>query len=182
VKPSTVNPEKAGMGSHLDHGATVSPAFDGRRFRTVLGHFCTGVAVIATMDGTPVGFACQSFGALSLDPPLVSFSVMNSSRSWPRIVRAGAFCASILSAGQEAMGRTFGTRGADKFAGVAWSPAPVSGSPRLEGALAWVDCTVDAVLPGGDHRIVIGRVRALGSGDGGTPLLCYRGVLGATAE
>ncbi|MFG2877364.1 flavin reductase family protein [Streptomyces sp. NPDC048337] len=155
--------------------------FDQRQFRDVLGHFCTGLTVIAATDGTgrPAGFACQSFASLSLDPPLVTFSVAATSSSWPRIERAGAFCATVLSAGQGALCRAFGTRGGDKFAGVDWSPAPATGSPRIGGALAWVDCEIESVLPGGDHRIVIGRVLDLdvsGEADHAEPLLFYRGA------
>ncbi|WP_037575095.1 flavin reductase family protein [Phaeacidiphilus oryzae] len=151
--------------------------------RSVLGHFATGVTVIAarTRDGEPVGFACQSFGSLSLDPPLVSFSVARTSSSWPRIARSGAFCANILAADQQELCRSFAvssSTGADKFAGVEWEPTQATGSPRLAGALAWVDCTIQAVHVGGDHLIVLGRVRDLlarQDADASGPLVFYRG-------
>ncbi|MER7756068.1 flavin reductase family protein [Kitasatospora sp. NPDC097643] len=139
-----------------------------------MGHFCTGVTVITTRDGTePVGFTSQSFAALSLAPPLVSFAVANTSRSLPRILRSGAFSSNILGAGQEALGRRFGSPRQDRFAGVDWRPSPVTGTPHLAGALARVDCRVHEVLPGGDHTIVVGRVTAVAH-DGGDPLLYYR--------
>jgi len=82
----------------------------------------------------------------------------------------------VLAAGQEELCRAFAVSGADKFAGVRHDPAPVSGSPRLADTLAWIDCTVHAVHPGGDHLIVVGRVDALGASDGdGAPLLFHRG-------
>jgi len=160
------------------------PAADGRLLRTVLGHFCTGVTVVSAIDeeGTPVGFACQSFSSLSLDPPLVSFNVARSSASWPRMARAGAFCVSVLAADQEALCRSFavsGAGGVDKFAGLDWTPAPATGAPRLAGALAWIDCAIHAVHTGGDHLIVLGRVAdlAVARADAG-PLLFYRGGFG----
>ena len=87
------------------------------RFRQVLGHFCTGVTVITTHDeGGPAGLACQSFAALSLDPPLVLFCPSRASGTWQRIAQAGHFCANVLAAGQEELARVFGTSGTDKFA------------------------------------------------------------------
>jgi 3-hydroxy-9,10-secoandrosta-1,3,5(10)-triene-9,17-dione monooxygenase reductase component len=151
------------------------------RFRQVLGHFCTGVTVITTVDeGGPAGFACQSFAALSLDPPLVLFCPSRSSVTWPRIARAGHFCANVLAAGQEKLARVFGTSGTDKFAGVPWSPAP-SGAPILAGALTWVGCTVEAVHEAGDHHVVLGLVTDLGAVGRERPLLFYRGRYGVTA-
>lgn len=82
-----------------------------------MGRFCTGVTVVTALDEEPVGFTCQSFTSLSLDPPLVMVSSSNRGRSLPRIVRAGSFGSNILSARQEAMGRRFATSRPDKFAG-----------------------------------------------------------------
>ncbi|MFJ4472915.1 flavin reductase family protein [Streptomyces sp. NPDC089424] len=151
---------------------------DQREFRRVLGSFATGVTVVTapTAEG-PAGFACQSFSSLSLDPPLVAFMVGRTSTTWPRIARAGVFCVNVLSAGQGELCRGFAVSGADKFAGVAHDTAPVSGSPRLAGTLAWIDCAIHAVHPGGDHLVVVGRVTALGMGDdqAGAPLLFHRG-------
>ncbi|MET9456149.1 flavin reductase family protein [Streptomyces canus] len=149
-------------------------------FRRVLGSFASGVTVV-TAPGAPgeepSGFACQSFSALSLDPPLVAFMVGRTSTTWPRIAQAGVFCVNVLSAEQGELCRAFAVSGADKFAGVAHDPAPASGSPRLAGTLAWIDCTIHAVHTGGDHLIVVGRVDALGPGDGDgePPLLFHKG-------
>ncbi|MGW0536072.1 flavin reductase family protein [Streptomyces sp. NPDC003032] len=163
-----------------DERAPLDPA----EFRRVLGNFATGVTVItapATDEdgGGPAGFACQSFSSLSLDPPLVSFMVARTSTTWPRIARAGVFCVNVLGADQGELCRGFAVSGGDKFAGVVHDAAPVSGSPRLAGAPAWIDCTVHAVHTGGDHLIVVGRVDALGTADGDTePLLFHRGTFG----
>jgi len=150
-----------------------------RRFRQVLGHFCTGVTVVTarTGDGEPVGFACQSFAAVSLEPPLVLFCPSRKSATWPRIERAGHFCANVLTDGQRELSRRFGisaATGSDKFAGLSWS-ACSSGAPVLEGALTWIGCAIQAVHEAGDHFVVIGRVIELGACAPDPPLLFYRG-------
>lgn len=153
---------------------------DRTEFRRVLGHFATGVTVItapaAEGETSPAGFACQSFSSLSLDPPLVAFMVARTSTTWPRIARAGVFCVNVLAADQAGLCRAFAVSGADKFTGVPHDAAPVTGSPRLAGAAAWIDCTIHAVHPGGDHLIVVGRVTTLGAPAQNTPpLLFHRG-------
>ncbi len=161
---------------------------DRQEFRRVLGRFATGVTVVtappATPDTAPAGFACQSFSSLSLDPPLVAFMVGRTSTTWPRIARAGVFCVNVLGADQGEMCRSFAVSGADKFTGVAYDAAPVSGSPRLSGAVAWIDCAIHAVHTGGDHLIVVGRVNALGTGadDPDGPLLFHRGRFARLTE
>ena len=150
-----------------------------RRFRQVLGHFCTGVTVITALvdQAQPVGFACQSFAAVSLEPPLVLFCPSRRSATWPRIERVGHFCANVLTDGQRELSRVFGisaATGTDKFAGLRWSPCS-SGAPVLEGALTWIGCAVQAVHEAGDHFVVIGRVIELGECAPNPPLLFYRG-------
>jgi 3-hydroxy-9,10-secoandrosta-1,3,5(10)-triene-9,17-dione monooxygenase reductase component len=153
---------------------------DSARFRAALGHFATGVTVIATMDGTePVGFACQSFAALSLDPPLVLFCPGKASRTWPLIEASGHFCVNVLAHDQRDVSAVFGRAGTDKFSSVRWSSAP-SGAPMLDGVLTWLDCRVQSVVDGGDHWIVVGRVEALGEQDDQRPLLFYRGAYTVT--
>src|SRR5271170_5529801 len=92
---------------------------DQARFREVLGHFATGITIVTALeDGLPVGFSCQSFAALSLNPPMVVLCPARSSTSWPRIAKAGAFCVNILGEHQEALCRSFAISGGDKFEGV----------------------------------------------------------------
>lgn len=152
-----------------------------RRFRDVLGRFASGVTVVAGVsNGEPVGMTCQSFSSVSLDPPLVLFIPAKSSRAWPLIQRSGRFCVNFLAADQADLSNIMASRGTDKFADVKWSPAPETGSPMLEGALAHLDCAIHAVHEAGDHYVVIGRVLDLVT-DPATddveidPLLFYRG-------
>jgi 3-hydroxy-9,10-secoandrosta-1,3,5(10)-triene-9,17-dione monooxygenase reductase component len=149
-------------------------------FRATLGHFCTGVTVVtaAGPDG-PVGFACQAFAALSLEPPLVLFCPSTRSRSWPVIEAAGGFCVNVLAHDQVEVSTVFGTSGRDKFAAVPWRDGP-SGAPVLDGVLTWVDCELAAAYAGGDHHVVIGRVVGLGPRRDTRPLLFYRGRYAVT--
>ena len=153
------------------------PGLDQARFREVLGHFATGITIVTAIDaGEPVGFSCQSFAALSLDPPMVILAPAKSSTSWPRIARAGAFCVNILEEHQEAECRAFSLSGGDKFSGVDWTPG-VTGAPLIDGSLAIVECRLGAIYEGGDHELVTGHVVTLGVGEG-SPLLFYRSGFG----
>lgn len=156
-----------------------SPAssIDPRVFRNVLGQFCTGITIITTVhDGVPVGFACQSFAALSLDPPLVLFCPTKVSRSWQAIEASGKFAVNILTESQKHVSARFGSREPDKFAGIDWRPSPL-GSPIIGDSLAYIDCTVSSVQDGGDHLVVFGAVASLSELPGvkPRPLLFYRG-------
>lgn len=156
-------------------------ALEAARFRQVLGHFPTGVAVITASAGSgPVGLAVGSFTSVSLRPALVAFCAAHSSTSWPHVREAGRFCVNVLAEDQEDVCRTFAVTaisGTDKFVGLGWEPSP-SGPPRLHGALAWIDCDIEAVHEAGDHQICVGRVLDLDVGDGNGPLVFYRGGYG----
>ena len=152
-----------------------------RRFRDVLGLFASGVTVVTSMaDGAPVGMTCQSFSSVSLEPPMVMFCPAKTSRAWPMMQRAGFFCVNILAGHQSEVSQAMATKGSDKFEGVDWRPAS-TGAPLLEGVLGYVDCTVHSVHEAGDHYVVLGRVKELGFGDDGQPLLYYRGAYDTVA-
>lgn len=155
----------------------VSPpvAVDPATFRAVLGRFCSGITVITALgpDG-PLGLTCQSFSALSLDPPLVLFSPARTSTTWPRIREVGRLCVNVLAEGHSELSAAMARSGTAKFAGVRWDASPL-GTPRLEGAVAWLDCAVEAEHDGGDHTIVVGAVRGLSAGPSARPLLYYQG-------
>ena len=149
---------------------------DPQVMRDVLGHFASGVTVVTalTTDG-PAGFTCQSFSSLSLDPPLVTFAPARTSRTWARLREFGRFCVNVLAEGQDAVSQNFARSGADKFAGVRWSPS-AHGSPVLDGVLAWIDGELWAEYDGGDHSIVVARVLDLGADPDRRPLLFHRGA------
>jgi flavin reductase (DIM6/NTAB) family NADH-FMN oxidoreductase RutF len=153
----------------------VYPAVDHAAFRAVLGRYCSGVTVITALgpDG-PLGLTCQSFSSLSLDPPLVLFSPARTSTTWPRIREVGRLCVNVLAEGHSGLSAAMARSGTDKFAGVRWGTS-AHGAPRLEGAVAWLDCVVEAEHDGGDHTIVVAAVHELSAGPSARPLLYYRG-------
>jgi 3-hydroxy-9,10-secoandrosta-1,3,5(10)-triene-9,17-dione monooxygenase reductase component len=142
--------------------------------REVLGTFTTGVVVVTAMADRPLGFTCQSFVSLSLDPPLVSFNPARTSTTWPGIRAVGRFCVNVLAHDQHELSELFARQGIDRFADVAWTPSPL-GAPILEDVSAWVDCEFAGEFDGGDHTIVIGSVRALHADPHRHPLIFYRG-------
>ena len=150
---------------------------DQARFREALGHFATGITIVTATDaGEPVGFSCQSFAALSLDPPMVILAPAKTSTSWPRIARAGSFCVNIIGEHQEAVCRAFAVSGGDKFDGIDWSPG-VTGAPVITGSLAVVECTLGTIYEGGDHELVTGHVVTMEIGEG-SQLIFYRSGFG----
>lgn len=152
---------------------------DPPEFRRILGHWVTGVAVIATNDpaGRPCGLTANAVASLSLDPPLVLVCVDRTADSHDCIRDAGVFSINVLGAGQERMARRFAAWDVSrKFEGVAYR-REATGAPVLEDALAWVDCRLQATHPGGDHSIFVGEVVAGDAGPGG-PLVYYRGGYG----
>ena len=163
------------MPGSTTHTSSVPGPVTPEAMRDTLGAFASGVVVVTAQgpDG-PIGFTCQSFSSLSLDPPLVSFSPSRGSSTWPRIREVRQFCVNVLAADHEHHSAGFARSGTDKFAGVSWTPAP-SGAPVLEGVGAWVDCTLWNEYDGGDHTIVAARVEALGADPQRLPLLFYRG-------
>ena len=153
---------------------TVEPG----QFRTVLGHFASGVVIVTGMhDDGPSGLTCQSFFSLSLDPPLVAFAPGKTSKSWPKASFTGNLCINVLSSDQESLAWTFADSGTDKFSGVGWTPAG-HGAPHIADALAWIDCTVEQIHEAGDHYLVVARVIDLEAAEG-EPLVFYRGGFGS---
>ena len=153
-------------------------AVDPQVMRDVLGHFASGVTVVTadTADG-PIGFTCQSFSSLSLDPPLVALAPARTSTTWPRLRDIGRFCVNVLAEDQSGLSAAFARSGTDKFAGVHWRSSPY-GSPVLDDVVAWIDCTLWAEYDGGDHTIVAARVLDLGADPHRRPLLFHRGRYG----
>jgi 3-hydroxy-9,10-secoandrosta-1,3,5(10)-triene-9,17-dione monooxygenase reductase component len=162
-------------------GKTKVAGLSSSRFREVLGHFASGLTIVTAVDAEgPVGFTCQAFMSLSLDPPLIALAPGKSSTSWPRIAPAKDICVNVLSETQEALCRDFAVSGAekgDKFAGVGWKPGP-GGAPVLDGVLAWLGCRLVRSHDAGDHELVIAEVNDSYVDPQGQPLLFYRGGFG----
>jgi flavin reductase (DIM6/NTAB) family NADH-FMN oxidoreductase RutF len=149
--------------------------FDSRAFRDTLGCFATGVVVVTTRtaDGRPEGLTVNSFASVSLDPPLVLFSVDRKGRCAECFAESAHFAVHVLGAAQRELSRTFSRSGGVDWSRIAWTPA-ADGSPLLDGEIATLQCSVHAVHEGGDHLIVVGRVLRLQHAPG-DPLLYFRG-------
>jgi flavin reductase (DIM6/NTAB) family NADH-FMN oxidoreductase RutF len=146
------------------------------RFRSVMGHFATGVTVVtaATPDG-PVGMTANAVCSLSLEPLLLLVAFDNDARTLPAVQATGRFGVNILAAGQADLARLFASKVDElgKFTGV---PHTVhDGIPVIEGALAWIGCRLDRLVAAGDHTIGIGAVESAEAGQG-EPLLWFRGA------
>ncbi|WP_104088161.1 flavin reductase family protein [Arthrobacter sp. GMC3] len=155
---------------------TTHPPVTPSQLRNVLGHFATGLTIITAATPTgPVGFTCQSFASLSLEPALVTFSPAKTSATWPLLRAAGRFTVNILPAEHQHLSGQFARSGTDKFAGVSYTDSPL-GNPVLDQSLAWVDCEFHQEYDGGDHTIVVGAVHALSARAEAEPLLFYKGA------
>ncbi|HYD31550.1 MAG TPA: flavin reductase family protein [Azospirillaceae bacterium] len=157
--------------------------FDSRDFRTALGCFATGVTVVTTLDAErqPVGVTVNSFTSVSLAPPLVLFCLGRTAQSVAAFEATGAFAVNMLADDQQELSLRFASRErADRWNGVAWESWD-TGCPILTGSLAILECDREAVHDGGDHLILVGRVRRLASRTDGKPLLYFRGAYGTVA-
>lgn len=153
---------------------------DDRWFRTVLGHFATGVVAITALEpgnDEPCGLVANSFTSVSLDPPLIAFCVAHTSTSWPRLRAAKIQTVNVLAEHQRPICAALASKAGDKFADLGWTGSP-AGNPVIDGALAWIDCSVEAEHPAGDHLIVVARVHDLGVHADGGPLIFFRGDYG----
>lgn len=156
-------------------GSGAAPRVSPAAFREALGHFATGVTVMTTVDPDEgrYGVTATSFSSLSLDPPLVQWSLRNEAYSLPVFMRAGRFAVNILAADQEAISRRFATPDVDRFAGLEIEEGLLE-MPLIRSAAAWIECSLETTLPGGDHTIMVGRVLRARTFHR-TPLLHWRG-------
>ena len=155
-----------------------SPSFhriDETVFRSAMGQYPTGVAVVTTMTAKgPVGMVVGTFTSVSVDPPLVAFLARRGSVTSGQLRAAPTFVVNVLGADQIGLSRSFSAGpAADRWAGVRWYPSPV-GNPVLEGVVLWVECDQHVLHEAGDHHIVVGAVRAI-SARSAPPLLFHRG-------
>lgn len=157
-------------------------AFDSRDFRSALGCFATGIAVITAQpdDGPPVGVTVNSFSSVSLDPPLVLYCLGKWSQSFDALANAPGFVVNVLAEDQKELSVRFSrSTSQERFSGLPVTGG-VTGAPILAGCLATLDCTREAVHDAGDHIVIVGRVQELAWREG-RPLLYYRGAYAGLA-
>ncbi len=148
---------------------------DHRALRDALGAFATGITVVTALDadGRAIGLTVNSFNTVSLDPPLILWSLSRASPNLATFRAASHFAVNVLAAGQQALSERFARRGADKFAGLEWASG-LGGAPLLPGCCAVLECRNELQHDGGDHLIFIGRVERYSRGDA-EPLLYFGG-------
>ncbi|WP_374423319.1 p-hydroxyphenylacetate 3-hydroxylase reductase component [Chromobacterium sp.] len=156
-----------------------APAHDARALRRALGNFATGVTVVtaAAPDGERAGVTANSFNSVSLDPPLVLWSLDKRSASHPVFAQASHFVVHVLAADQIELSNRFARAAADKFAGLE-PEAGRGGAPLLDGCAARFHCRLHQQLDGGDHWILLGLVEAFDD-FGAAPLLYHQGMYAA---
>jgi flavin reductase (DIM6/NTAB) family NADH-FMN oxidoreductase RutF len=142
-------------------------------FKAAMRRFATGVTIVTTRNGDVIhGFTVNAFASVTADPPTVLVCVNKTARAHPIITESGGFCVNILALEQQALAEKFqGGEPHERFEGVVHRSGP-SGSPILDGVLAYVDCSVDEELSSGTHTIFIGRVLEAGE-RAGAPLGYY---------
>ena len=139
--------------------ATVIPTFDPREFRTALGQFATGVTIVTAPDGEGfyVGTTASSFNSVSVDPPLILWSIDKGARSRPAYEQAEYFVVNILAADQVTLSNHFARQQEDKFTAVDFE-LNERGVPVLQGCSAYFHCKTRYLYEGGDHTIIVGEV------------------------
>ena len=155
----------------------VAPSFSSPDFRAALGMFATGVTIVTARDasGARIGLTANSFNSVSLDPPLVAWSLARAAGSMPVFAEGSHYAINILAAGQKELALRFSRREADRFAGVAFHDGPASGAPVLEGAAAVFECFNRSRYAEGDHVIFVGEVERCERRAGASPLIFHGG-------
>jgi flavin reductase len=147
--------------------------------REALRRFATGVTVVSAGRDTPCGMTANAFTSVSLSPPLVLVCVNRTAAIHQTVLNDGSFAVSILSARQEHVARYFAShsrpRGPQEFDAVGWTPGPSTGAPLINGALAWLECSLETACEGGDHSIFIGSVLASSNGPACDALVFFGG-------
>ena len=151
----------------------MNTSFESKDLRAALGRFATGVTIVTCVDaaGQPVGLTANSFNALSLEPPLVLWSLRGASPNLVAFVAASHFTVNVLAESQIDLSRRFASPVHDRFAGADWQPG-LGGAPVLSGCAAVFQCASDKHLPMGDHMLFIGGVLAVA--DAALPPLVFQ--------
>lgn len=151
-----------------------SQNLDPAALREAFGHFPSGViAIAAEVDGVRVGMAASTFVPVSLQPPLVAFSVQNSSETWPKLAGLPALGISVLGESHHEAVRTLAAKNGDRFAGID-TASTASGAVFVHDTCVWIESAVEHLVPAGDHTIVILRITDVTVHDGIAPLVFHR--------
>jgi len=157
------------------------PAVEQRAYRRCLSQFGTGVTVITAQAGSErAGVTVNSFASLSLEPPLVTWALKRDSRSCDVFKQAGHFAVNILADDQIEVSRVFAMPGRDKFVDVRWTPGK-DGAPLVDNVLATLECDTESVQDGGDHLLIVGRVKRFCRFER-SPLLFVQGRYGVAVD
>ena len=170
------------VSSSVESRAATPAAEYGRDLRRTLGAFATGVTVVTALDldGRPIGLTVNSFAAVSLQPPLVLWSLGNGSNSLEAFRTASHYCINVLAADQEDLSNRFATWPADRFVGLPWQ-AGAGGAPVFPGCCATFEVANQTAHAGGDHTIFVGRVERFSETPAVAPLLFHAGRYGRLA-
>ena len=180
TESSTFRGDDTGADLIIEGVTGIDPAADEgarRQFRDTLGQFATGVTIMTTVasSGAYIGITVSSFNSLSLDPPLILWSIADTSSCHGYFKVGDSFGVNVLAEDQESLAVNFSKTGGDKFQGVQMSTG-LSGVPLIGGCVVYFECCVEARYPGGDHDIIVGRVRRIFN-VGKAPLLFHGGAL-----
>ncbi|MBI5333800.1 MAG: flavin reductase family protein [Burkholderiales bacterium] len=164
------------MSEARDACADPPPPFTALDLRAALGQFATGVTVITTREagGRPVGLTANSFNSVSLEPPLILWSLARRSSSLAAFIAGGHFAVNVLTAEQRPLAERFASKAADRFDGVPWR-AGEGGAPVLDGVAAVFECRHHSHHEAGDHVIFIGQVERCERRLGAAPLVFHGG-------
>lgn len=151
----------------------IEPVTAGEQLREAFGGFPSGVtAVCAALDGVPIGLAASSFTSVSVEPPLVSLCMQHSSTTWPTLRGLPRLGLSVLAEGQDDVCARLASRTGDRFAGTDRFTSD-DGAVFVHGATLWLDCTIHAEVPAGDHDIVLLQVHGLRADHAAAPLVFH---------
>lgn len=131
---------------------------DAKSLKTVFSHYASGLTIVSAIrEEQPIGFTCQSFHSVSIDPPLVSFNVMRASTSWPIIRKIGGFSINVLSDGQQNISSALARSAPDKWTAIQWRRT-ARGNPLFDQSLVWFDCDLYREHEAGDHTLILAKV------------------------
>lgn len=160
--------------------STDTTGIDKGLFREVMGHYPTGVAVVTgrATDGELLALVVGTFSSVSLDPPLVSFMPMKTSKTFDKLRRCNSICINVVGGEQEDLVATIARRRENKFDGIGWRTSP-SGDPILEQSIAWIDARITNLVDAGDHRIALCSVSDMAVTNAVAPLIYFQGGYGS---